>query len=69
MSARITVRCDRMGQYGSCPAQLLTDTADEAEANRTAARLGWGITGTSHHCPRHSAPSASRSSINTRIPT
>ncbi|MGW2580817.1 hypothetical protein ACWCYZ_05670 [Streptomyces virginiae] len=53
MSASITVRCDRTGQYGSCPAQLFTSTTDEAEAYAHASRLGWAVNGTPDYCPRH----------------
>lgn len=41
MSTRITIHCDTMWRYGSCPTQLLTD-ADTVDEARAAARAnGW----------------------------
>ncbi|MFD3777325.1 hypothetical protein [Streptomyces sp. NPDC058612] len=62
MSAGITVRCDRTGQYGSCPAQLLTDTTDLAEAHAAAERRGWA-TGGPYYCPRHSGRPATTAAV------
>ncbi|MFG2993974.1 hypothetical protein ACGFZK_32565 [Streptomyces sp. NPDC048257] len=55
MSASITVRCDRTGQYGSCPTQLFTTTSDADEAYAYASRLGWTVNGTPDYCPQHSS--------------
>ncbi|MFD4740580.1 hypothetical protein ACFWNQ_24930 [Streptomyces virginiae] len=52
MTARIAIHCDRMGRYGGCTSLLRTDATDVAEAEATAARLGWVINGTPDYCPR-----------------
>lgn len=54
MTARITIYCDQASRYGTCTAQLFTDTSDEDEAYAAAERLGWDINGTPDHCPTHS---------------
>ncbi|MCY0921863.1 MULTISPECIES: hypothetical protein [unclassified Streptomyces] len=56
MSAHVTVRCDRMGQYGGCPAQLFTTTSDLDEAYEIAAGLGWSVGGTPDLCPICAGP-------------
>lgn len=51
MSVRITIHCDRMGQYGGCTAQLITDARDVDEANAAAEAAGWSVNGTPDFCP------------------
>lgn len=41
MSARIILYCNRMGQYGSCTSQLITDALTIEEARAAADRRGW----------------------------
>lgn len=51
MSARITVRCDRMWRYGGCTSQLLTNAGTIGEARVAARARGWRTNSGGDYCP------------------
>ncbi|PJT47819.1 hypothetical protein CWI85_25980 [Streptomyces albidoflavus] len=51
MSARITLHCDRLWQYGGCTGQLMTDALSIEEARTVAEQRGWRAGRSGDFCP------------------
>lgn len=51
MSARITLHCDRLWEYGGCTGQLMTDALSIDEARAAAEQYGWRAGGSGDYCP------------------
>ncbi|WP_367138937.1 MULTISPECIES: hypothetical protein [Streptomyces] len=51
MSARITLHCDQLWKYGSCPRMLITDAVTLDEARRVARAEGWRTVAVGDFCP------------------
>ncbi|MFC8925496.1 hypothetical protein ACFT43_06400 [Streptomyces albidoflavus] len=60
MSARITLHCDRLWQYGGCTCQLMTDALSIEEARTVAEQRGWQAGRSGDFCPTCSGRPATK---------
>lgn len=64
MSARITLHCDQLWQYGGCTSQLITDAVTLTEARVAGEHFGWRCGKAGDFCPTCSGrPSLQRTNV------